>query len=531
MTARHVAFAAALALGASAAAGPAGAQQIRELVIGSSLAVTSIDPHFHNASLNNAMAKHIFDPLVAADNNQQAVPGLAESWRAVDPNTWEFKLRRGVTFHDGTPFTAEDVAFTLRRAPDVPNSPSSFAQYIRQVTAVEVVDSHTIRLRSAVPFPLMPVFMSTFTIVSRRHGEGASTADYNAGKAAIGTGPYRFVEYVPGNRIVLARNPNYWRGAEPWERVTTRFIVANGPRLAALLARDVHLIDNVLPSDVGRLRADQRMSVWTSPSGQLNYLHMDQFRSGADTPHVRDKSGNPLASNPFRDVRVRRALSMAINRQGLVDSVMAGVGTPASQIVPEGFFGYNPRIALQRFDLEGARRLMAEAGYANGFRLTLHGPQGRYVNEDRITQAVAQMWARLGIEVTVESIPSAVFFPRGSRLEFSAFTASGANFTGEAASLINSLLMTFNAQAGTGTTNRGRYSNPEVDRLMTEAFRTLDDAKRAELLQRAQEVAIGTDVGLIPIFFSGNVWAGVREVRYVVHTTNETLAMNVRPAN
>jgi len=511
-------------------AGPAVAQgPNRDLIIGSSLAVTSIDPHFHNASLNNAMAKHIFDPLVAADARQQAVPGLAESWRPVDERTWEFRLRRGVTFHDGTPFTAEDVAFTLRRAPDVPNSPSSFAQYIRQVKEIEVVDSHTIRLRSAAPFPLMPVFMSTFTIVSRRHGETATTPDYNAGKAAIGTGPYRFVEYVPGNRIVLARNPTYWRGAEPWERVTVRFITNAGARLAALLARDVGLIDNVLPSDVARLRADPRVTVWTSPSGQLNYVHMDQFRSGAETPHVRDKAGNPLSANPLKDRRVRLALSRALNRQGLVDSVMAGVGTPASQVVPEGFFGYSPRIALERFDLEAARRLMTEAGYPNGFRITLHGPQGRYVNEDKITQAVAQMWSRLGIDVTVESIPSATFFPRGSRLEFSAFTASGANFTGEAASLINSLLVSFNRDAGTGTTNRGRYSNPEVDRLMAEAFRTLDDRAREALLQRAQEIAIA-DVGLIPIFFSGNVWASQRDVHYAVHTTNETLAMNARPS-
>jgi peptide/nickel transport system substrate-binding protein len=500
-----------------------------DLVIGSSLSVTSIDPHFHNASLNNAMAKHIFDPLVAVDDKQQLIPGLAESWRSVDPLTWEFKLRRGVRFHDGSEFAAEDVRFTLERAPNVPNSPSSFSQYIRQITAIEVVDPYTVRLKSEKPFPLMPTFMSTFTIVSKKHGEAATTADYNSGKATIGTGPYRFVEYAPGNRVVLRRNADYWRGAEPWERVTIRFITNTGARLAALLSRDVDLIDNVLPIDIPRLKSDSRMAVWTAPSGQLNYVHMDQFRSGAETPHVRDKSGNPLPANPLADRRVRLALSKAINRAALVEQVMSGIGHPASQIVPEGFFGFNPALKVEPHDPEGARKLLAEAGYANGFSMLLHGPQGRYVNEDKITQAVAQMWARLGLDVKVESIPSAVFFPRGSKLEFSIFTASAANFTGESGSLINSLVATYDAKLGRGVTNRGRYSNARVDRLLDEGLATLDDAKRAALFAEAQAVAIG-DVGIIPIFFTGNVWAGQRSVRYQVHTTNETLAMKARPA-
>ncbi len=499
-----------------------------DLTIGSSLVVTSVDPHFHNASLNNAMAKHFFDPLVAVDDNQQIVPGLAESWRAVDGRTWEFKLRRGVKFHDGSPFTAEDVKFTLERAPNVPNSPSSFAQYISQVTGIEIVDPHTIRLKTDKPFPLMPVFMSTFTIVSKKVGETATTADYNAGKAAIGTGPYRLVEFVQGEQIVMRRNPDYWRGAEPWEKVTFRFMTNAGSRLAALLARDVDVIDNVQPSDMPRIKSDSRTSLWTAPSGQLNYVHLDQFRDGAKTPHVRDKAGNPLPANPLMDRRVRLALSKAINRQAIVDRVMGGVGVPASQIVPQGFFGYNPNLKVEPYDPDGARKLLAEAGYPAGFALTLHGPQGRYVNEDKITQAVAQMWARIGLDVRVESLPSAVFFPRGSKLEYSIFTASAANFTGEAGSLINSLLATYDGGRGRGATNRGRYSNPGYDKLLDEGLTALEDSKRAALFAEAQAVAMA-DVGLIPIFFSGNVWATSRYVRYQAHTTNETLAMKVKP--
>ena len=516
--------AASVILGLSA--NPAGAA---DLTIGSSLVVTSIDPHFHNASLNNAMAKHFFDPLVAVDDNQQIVPGLAESWRAVDGRTWEFKLRRGVKFHDGSPFSAEDVKFTLERAPNVPNSPSSFAQYISQVTGIEITDPYTIRLKTDKPFPLMPVFMSTFTIVSKKAGDTATTADYNAGKATIGTGPYRFVEFVQGDRIVMRRNPDYWRGAEPWEKVTFRFMTNAGSRLAALLAGDVDVIDNVQPNDMPRIKSGPRTALWTAPSGQLNYVHMDQFRDGAETPHVRDKAGNRLPANPFMDRRVRLALSKAINREAIVESVMGGVGVPASQIVPTGFFGYNPNLRVEPYDPNGARKLLTEAGYPAGFAFTLHGPQGRYVNEDKITQAVAQMWARIGLDVRVESLMSAVFFPRGSKLEFSIFTASAANFTGEAGSLINSLLATFDGARGHGATNRGRYSNARFDKLLDEGLTALDDSKRASLFAEAQAVAIN-DVGLIPIFFSGNVWATSRSIRYQAHTTNETLAMKVRPA-
>src|SRR4051812_17030704 len=192
----------------------------REVAIGLQAAITSIDPHFHNLSPNNSLLLHIFEPLIKRDPNGKLVPGLATSWRAVDDLTWEFKLRRNVKFHDGSPFTADDVVFTLKRVPNVPNSPSSFATFTKPIVDVKVVDPYTIQFRTAAPHVLLPSDLASVSIVSKPHGERATTEDYNSGKAAIGTGPYKFAEYVPNSRIVMTANYGYWGGEEPWDKVT-----------------------------------------------------------------------------------------------------------------------------------------------------------------------------------------------------------------------------------------------------------------------------------------------------------------------
>ena len=197
--------------------------------------VSSIDPHYHVYVPNRAAARHMFDALVWADPRGNRVPALAQSWTVIGEDIWEFKLRPGVTFHDGSPFTADDVAFTLARAPHVPNSPSSYAIYTKLIARVEVVDNLTIRIHTKGPAPTLLADLEGVVIVSKRVAEGKASSDFNSGAAAIGTGPYRFVEWIPGNRITLARNPNYWGGAEPWDRVIIRPIANDGARVAAML--------------------------------------------------------------------------------------------------------------------------------------------------------------------------------------------------------------------------------------------------------------------------------------------------------
>lgn len=374
-------------------AAPAMAQT---LTIGSAAPVTTIDPHFHNVGPNNALTMHIFDRLVERDGRARPHPSLAVSWRVLSDTVWEFKLREGVTWHDGRPFTADDVVFTFSRVPNVPNSPGGFQGFLRAISRVEVVDDHTLRLHTRAPHPLMPLDLASVSIISRHAGEGAATEDYNSGRAAIGTGPYRLVSYSSGDRIEMARNDAWFGPAQPWTRVNYRIVNNDAARTAAMLAGDLDLIEQVPTSDLARLRRDPRVTVTEIPSLRTVYMAPDYSRDGG-TPLVTDNAGQPLPVNPFKDARVRRALSMAINRDALVERVMEGAATSTAQWLPDGAFGYNAAVRPRAYDPDGAKRLLAEAGYPDGFRITMHTPNDRWPNDARLAQAVAQMWTRIGV--------------------------------------------------------------------------------------------------------------------------------------
>ena len=503
------------------AATPAAAE---DLTIALASEPTSIDPHFHNLGPNNQVNRHIFDRLINQGPNQELLPGLAESWSVTDdPTVWEFRLRRGVTFHDGSPFTADDVAFTIERAPNVPNSPSGYGTYLKQIAEVIIVDDHTIRLRTETPYPLIPNDISTVAIISRENGAGAATEDYNSGEAAIGTGPFRFVDSVPGDRIVLERNDDYWGGKPEWETVTLRAITSGPARVAALLSGDVDMIEGVPTADIPGLRDNPDVSLSQGVSNRVIYLHIDSDR--AVTPMVTAKDGSEIA-NPFADIRVRRAVSMAINRPAIVERVMDGVAIPAGQLLPDGFFGVSDKLEVVEYDPERARALMAEAGYGDGFKLTIHGPNDRYINDAQIVQAVAQMLSRIGIETEVDTMPRSTYFGRASALEFSLMLVGWGSGTGEASSPLKALLMTFDKERGFGNANRGRFSNAEVDALVIEALATVDDGKRQDLLARATEIAI-ENVGLIPLHFQVNTWGTRPGLSYQARTDEYTLATGV----
>src|SRR5207253_5533796 len=196
----------------------------REVAIGLQSPVTSMDPHYHNLSPNNSLLIHIFEPLVYRDADMKLKPALATSWKPLDDLTWEFKLRRNVRFHDGTPFTAEDVVATYKRVPNVPNSPSSYATFTKPIVETRIVDPYTIGFKTAAPHVLMPSDLAAVYIVPKAVAEKAATEDFNSGKAAIGTGPYKLVEFIPNQRIVLKANYGYWGGEEPWETVTFKML-------------------------------------------------------------------------------------------------------------------------------------------------------------------------------------------------------------------------------------------------------------------------------------------------------------------
>jgi peptide/nickel transport system substrate-binding protein len=470
----------------------------------------------------------IFDALVERDARDQNKPGLATEWRAVDETTWEFKLRPGVRFHNGNEFTAEDVAFTLARVPRVPNSPSSFALYTRPIRAVEVVDAHTIRLKTAVPYPLMPTDIANLRIIDKETAENATTEDFNAGRAAQGTGPWRVVEHRNGDRIEFARNDQYWGGAPAFARVTYRMVTNDAARTAALLAGDVDFIDQVPTADLARLRREPRVALSETVGLRIIFLGLDRSRSGA-TPFITDNDGKPIDPSPLNDVRVRRALSIAIDRNAIVERVMEGAATPSGQFLPEGSFGYVPELTAPRANAEEAKRLLAEAGFPQGFRITLHSPNDRYINDARISQAIGQMWTRIGLRTQVEAQTWPTFIGRAARQEFSAWLIGWGSSGGEASNPLRNLVATVNREKGWGASNRGHYSNAEVDGLLDRAMVELDNERREELLRQATRVAM-SDVAIIPLHIQTNIWAMRRGLQHEARADELTRAQDIRPA-
>ncbi len=499
-----------------------------ELTIALASEPTSIDPHFHNLTPNNAFNSHIFDRLVHSDEKQILTPGLAVSWKPLNDTTWEIKLRKGVKFHDGSPFTADDVLFTFERAPSVPNSPSSFGTYTKGKKLIKV-DDHTIHIKTERPYPLMPNDLSTVLIISTEKGTGATTADYNSGKATVGTGPYKYSEYVPGDRIVITRNANYWGDKPKWDKVTFKPIKSGPSRVAALLAGDVDIIEGVPTTDIERLKKESGIQLSQGVSNRVIYLHLDHKRE--DSPDVRSNDGKKMA-NPLRDVRVRKAISMAINRDAIVDRVMEGVAIKAGQLLPEGFFGISKKLKPMAYDPAGAKKLLADAGVGGGFKLKIHGPNDRYINDAKIAEAIGQMLTRVGIKTEVITMPRSVYFKRASRggpnktPEFSFVLVGWGAGTGEPSSPLKSLIHTYDKSKGFGSSNRGRYSNAATDKTIEDALATVDDAKRADLLAKATEMAMD-DVAIIPLHYQVNTWAAKAGYSYAARTDERTLADGV----
>lgn len=518
---KSLTFAAALSL----AAIPAVAQ---DLTIGRGNEPQSIDPQFSRTGPNQMTALHIFDRLVLTDKNVRARPGLAESWENVDPNTWIVHLRKGVTFHDGSPFTAEDVVYSMKRAPDVPNSPASFGGSVADIEAMEIVDEHTIRFTSKEPSPLFVENIGTVYIVSKAATDGKANEDFNSGAAAIGTGPYKFVSWSPGDRLELVRNDAYWGEKPAYEKVTMRFISNDAARVAALLSGAVDLIDLVPPADLPSLRGNSDLKVYDTPTVRLIYLALNQQD---DAPFLTDLNGNPLPSNPFKDARVRKAVSMMIDRQAIIDRLLYGAGEAASQIVPEGVFGYNPDIKVPEADIEAAKALLAEAGYPDGFGITIHGSNDRFSQDGEVAQVLGQFLARGGLKVNaVETLPYAVYSKEAGKNAYGAFIFSYGNSTGESSRGLLSAFHTYNKEANLGTLNRFRYSNPEFDAAVVAAAQIFNPDEREAALQAAAAIA-AADTAVVPLYFQALSWASKANVDFDARRDERTLAMGARPAN
>ena len=488
-----------------------------------------LDPHFLFAGPNMAAARHIYDSLINRDPDSRFVPGIVETWEMVEPRIWELRLRRGVTFHDGSPFTADDVAFSIARVPNVPNNPGPYTSNLRTIERVEVVDPHTVRLHTDQPNPVLPGQLTNIFVVSKRAAEGASTSDFNSGRAAIGTGPFRLEQMRGQEGMTVVRNDAFWGDKAAYQRVDLRVIGNDASRLAALLSGDVELIESVPTGDVERLQRDARLSVFRRNSDRIMYLlpnvRLDQF------PLITDANGQMLQRNPLRDVRVRQAMSIALDRQALVARALDGQGVATVQMVPEQFGGFDPSITVPAADPARARALLAEAGYPNGFGLTLGCSNNRYVNDARICQAAGQMLTRAGFQVRVETQPWNIFSPRtlANRNDLPVMLYGlSLSSSRDASYILSTAVHTRVPAQAFGQGNRGGFSDARLDGLIAGVIGNAGAGREAALRHVARESL--DQVPFIPIYNQVVVVAARRGIEYTPRMDEQLVAYYARPA-
>ena len=517
-------------------AAPAMAADLR---IGLASEPTSMDPHFHNLGPNNALRQHIFESLTRTDENMLTEPSLAVSWQPTDDTTWEFKLREGITFSDGSALTPTDIVYSICRVPRVEGSPSSFTSFVRAITDIEVPNASTIIFRTGTPAPLLPTNMASVAILSAaafggenvvfdagqcaNMGDLPASTDFNDPAKAIGTGPYTLVNYTRGDSIRVTRNPNYWGDAPAWDNLILRPIANPGARVAALLAGDVDVIETPPIQDFDSIR-NAGFSIAQGLSNRVIYLHMDS--GDAVPPGVSGTDGR----NPFADVRVREAISKAVNRDAIVERVMGGVAVPAGELLPYPLFGTREDARPDAFDPDRSRALLAEAGFPNGFQIVLSTPNDRYINDERVAQAVAQMLARIGIRANIDAMTASTFFSRRGQGEYGMWLAGWGAASGEMTNPLLALTATRNPDTGMGATNMQKYSNPELDALIIEAGRTVNDEARRAILQRASQMAM-EDYATIPLHFEVTPWAYRSDLSLTPRVDQYTLGMMVEPAS
>ncbi|HEY4250228.1 MAG TPA: ABC transporter substrate-binding protein [Roseomonas sp.] len=486
-----------------------------------------LDPHFLFAGPNMAAARHIYDSLINRDAESRFVPGIVESWRMLDDHSWELVLRRGVTFHDGSPFTAEDVAFTLARVPNLPNNPGPYTSNLRTITGVEVVDPHTIRIRTDRANPVLMGQLTNIFVLSKAAAEGATTGDFDSGRAAIGTGPFRLVQSRGTEGMTIARNPGYWGAPAAYERVELRVISNDATRMAALLSGDVDLIESVPPANVERLERDPRIAVFRRNSDRIMYL-LPNLRAGLTL--LTDATGQPLRDNPLRDLRVRQALSLAIDRQALVARALDGQGVATAQMVPEQFGGHDPGLAAPHADIARARALLAEAGYPNGFGMTIGCSNNRYTNDARVCQAAGQMLSRIGLQMRVETQPWNVFSPRTvetrNDLPLMLYGLSLSS-SRDASYILSTAVHTRNVAEAFGQGNRGQFSDARLDGLIDALIPRADAGREAEL-RRVMRAAMD-QVPIIPLYNQVVIVAARRGITYVPRMDEQMVAYQARP--
>ncbi|WP_168878894.1 ABC transporter substrate-binding protein [Rhizobium sp. P28RR-XV] len=502
-----------------------GSAQAQELRIATSYKLMTLDPHYANLNENTSLLSHIYERLVYQDEHLDLKPSLAVSWRATSDTQWEFKLRGNVRFHDGSPFTADDVVYTIERIRDFVKSPSGgFRSYLTGIKAVSAPDPLTVVIDTSGNIPNLPLSFSSI-FVMHRPGQGFQTTDeLNAGRPPIGTGPYRFESWSSGEMLKLTRNEDYWGAKPAWKEVTFRVIESPAARVAALTTGDVDVADAIPARDVASLK-QRGARIASISAARINFLQFDVERE--TLPGVTNKAGEPIP-NPFKDVLVRRALAMATDRGILVDKILAGYGTAAAQVFPSGLPGTSANLKPEGPHYDEAKALLAKAGFPDGFNLVLAGPTGRYPGDGESLQAIAQSWARIGVAVQPAAFPFTVFNTKRAAGDYAVWYGGT---SGEAVDIIlDALLASPIPDRGTGALNFGHYRNHAFDEMLAKAESVQNGPERNKALADATDFVMA-DQPIIPLYhFHHIVGYGPRVASYVMHPRGWTTAMQTLPA-
>ena len=476
--------------------------------------VQSMDPHSLNETLQLSFTASVYEPLVGRDRKMGLVPLLATKWTQTSPNVWRFDLRRGVKWHDGTAFTADDVVFTFKRAS---GDGSDMKGYTQSFKSVKKVDDYTIDIETGAPYPILPDVISNVYVMSKKWCEDNKAEipvdrrkgiENTASFKANGTGPFRLRERQPSVRTTLVRNFAYWDKVESnIDDVVFTPIGNDATRVAALLSGEIDIMEPVPLQDVERIKSAGNLTVMQGPELRTIFLGMDQKRDELQFSSVKGK-------NPFKDRRVRQAFFQAIDVDTIKARTMRGAATPTAEMVAPGVRGFqadmNKRLP---YDTEAAKKLLADAGYPSGFEVGMNCPNDRYVNDAAICQAVAANLARIGVKVNLMTETKVSYFPKILRRDTSFYLLGWTPSTGDSHDVLSAIMAT-PTDKGQGQFNLGAYSNPRLDDLTLKIQSETDEKKRNEMIREAFKIH-QDDVGHIPLHQQALAWGMSNRVSLV----------------
>jgi len=474
----------------------------------------SMDPHMLNESLQLSVLGNVYEALIGHSKTLKLQPELATDWKQTSPTVWRFNLRKGVKFHDGSPFTADDVIFSYERAR---GDGSDMKTYVGQIKEIRKIDSHTIDIVTLEPFPILPNVLPLWYIMSKSWCEKNNatrpvdvrkgTENY-ASTHANGTGPFLLKSRQPGVRTVLAAHPAWWGKPEHNLTEVVFLPIANAAtRVAALISGEIDMMEPVPLQDVQRLQRDPNLKVLQGPELRTIFLGMDQKRDELLFSSVKGK-------NPFKDRRVRQAFYQAIDIEAIRTRIMRGAATPAGLMVAPGINGFDPALNKRLlYDPAAAKKLLADAGYPDGFGVTMNCPNDRYVNDAEICQAVTVMLARIGVKVDLLAEPKATYFPKVLSRNTSFYLLGWTPGTYDSHNPLFSLMST-PGEGGQGQFNLGSYSNARVDQLTREIASETEVTKRQAMISEAFKTH-QDDIGHIPLHQQMLTWGMKKNIELV----------------